>query len=333
MPPLTNLREFVTAFPDDAACRAHLASLRADSGFTCRACGGQKAWVVRTRGLLTCAACRRQVSTTSGTALDRSRLPLAAVFTAIWVVATTPGVNTTSLMIETGLTRRATAWLLLSKMRRAMLAALAEPLAGEVEVAEAWFGGPQDREEHRMQGNRALMALALVEARQGGRCRLVRIDDNTTPTLLAVITASVAPGALLRTDGHRGYDSLPRHGFGHERKPHTPGCEKRGDRATPYADEVISATKRWLVEIYQKPAREHLPAYFAEFAFRREVRDPATRFDTLLRLLAAAAPRTRDQMADGADLPPVLGARPVPMPRPARKPRRRPSTTTCRRRP
>lgn len=313
------LREFITVFPDDAACRAHLASLRVASGFTCPGCGGQKAWVLRTRDLLTCAACRRQVSATSGTALDRSRLSLTTVFTAAWLVATTPGINTTTLMTQTGITRRATAWLLLSKMRRAMMTTLTEPLSGEVEADEAWFGGPQDREKRRKWGRSAQMVLALAEARSGGRCRLLRIDDNTAPTLLAVIGALVAPGSLVRTDGHRAYERLPGAGFGHDRKPHTPGWEKRGERATPYADEVISASKRWLVETYQKPAREHLPAYLAEFCFRREIRDPAARFDALLRVLAAAPPRTRSQMAQGADLPPVPGRIAPPKARPAKK--------------
>ncbi len=167
-------------------------------------------------------------------ALDRAWLPLATVFTAAWLVATAPGLNTRTLMIQTGISRRATAWLLLSRTRRAMLAALAEPLTGEVEASEAWFGGPQKREKRRKQGNRALMVLALAEARPAGRCRLVRIDGKTTPTLLAVIAAQVGPGSLLRTD-----------------------------------------------------------------------------LDALLRVLAAAPPRTRDQMANGAGLPPVLGTRPT----------------------
>jgi len=133
---------FQRAFPDDTTCRSHLLSLRSGASFRCASCGNDRAWSVRTRGLLTCASCRRQVSVPSGTALDRTRLPLSLVFLAAFLVATTPGMNAVTLARQLGIERHATAWLLLSKMRRAMAATLTDPLTGTVEADEAWFGGP-----------------------------------------------------------------------------------------------------------------------------------------------------------------------------------------------
>lgn len=182
-----------------------------------------------------------------------------------------------------------------------------EPLTGVVEADEAWYGGPQDREKRRKYGRSSLMVLALAEARKDGRCRLVMIGDNSGSTLISAIGAHVAPDSTIQTDGWRSYNGLARAGYSHVRKPHTPGWAKRGERSTPYADELISASKRWLLATYNKQPREHLPAYLAEFAFRREFRDPGERFAVLLRSLLATPARTRRHMTRAADLPRVVG--------------------------
>lgn len=312
----SSLPAFQRAFPDDAACRAHLLSLRSGETFRCPRCGHGKAWALRSRGLLTCASCRRQVSVTSGGALDHARLPLSLVFLATYLVATTPGLNAVTLARQLGIARHGTAWLLLSKLRRAMTTALTEPLSGMVEADEAWFGGPQDAEKRRKWGRSALLVLALAEARPKGRVRFVRISDNRASTLVRVISEHVAAGSTIRTDGWQAYESLARHGYAHDRRPRAPGWAKRGERATPYADEAISAAKRWLIATYNKPPRAHLPTYLAEFAFRREFRDPATAFETILRVLMSAPPTPRRRIAHAADLPAILVAPPRGRPQP-----------------
>lgn len=148
----SSMPTFQRAFPDDAACRAYLLGLRSGDAFRCPACGGSKAWAIQSRGLLTCATCRKQVSITSGGALDHSRLPLSLVFLAAYLVTTTAGINAVTLARQLGIERHGTAWLLLAKIRRAMATALTEPLTGVVEADEAWFGGPQDAEKRRRYG-------------------------------------------------------------------------------------------------------------------------------------------------------------------------------------
>lgn len=299
----TSLPAFQARFGDDAACRDYLLTLRSGAAFRCPRCGHGAAWTVRSRGLLTCRSCRRQVSATSGGALDHLRLPLSLVFLAAFLVATIPSMNAITLARQLGIDRHKTAWLLLAKLRRAMATALTDPLTGTIEADEAWFGGPQERAKQRKYGRWALMVLALAEARKDGRVRLVRIGDNTTTTLMQTIAAHIEPGSIVQTDGWRSYNALPRHGYQHVRKPHTPGWAKRGDRSTPYADEAISAAKRWLLATYNKPPREQLPTYLAEFAFRREIRDPGARFEALLRALLFSPPTPRRIISSARDLP------------------------------
>lgn len=308
----SSLPAFQRTFPDDAACRAHLATLRSLDAFVCPGCGYDAAWAIASRGLLTCRKCRRQVSLTSGSGLDRVRLPLSLVFLAAYLVATTPGMNSVTLARQLGIGRQGTAWLLLTKLRRAMRVALDTPLVGVVEADEAWFGGPQRktvlgkpvRGQQRV-GRTALQVLVLAEARKDGRVRLLRISDNGRDTLGRHIVEHVATGSTIRTDGWQPYRVVTGLGYAHDRQPHMPGWVKAGLRSTPYADEAISAAKRWILATYQKPPREHLDAYLAEFAFRREFRDPGVRFETLLRSLMAATPATRSTMKAGSHLPAV----------------------------
>lgn len=113
------------------------------------------------------------------------------------------------------------------------------------------------------------------------------------------------------------------------RQAHTPGWAVRGDRATPHADQAISAAKRWIIGTYNKPPLDHLPTYLAEFAFRREFADPATAFETLLRVLMTAPPTPKSKIANAADQP-VVGAVVTP-PKPKRKSAKEPARS--RRRP
>ena len=149
------------------------------------------------------------------------------------------------------------------------------------------------------------MVLALVEAQPKGRLRFVRLADNRATTLVTAISALVAPGSTIRTDGWQAYESLARHGYSHDRKPHTPGWAKRGERSTPHADEAIGASKRWLLATYNKPPRDQLPTYLAEFSFRREFRDPAASFETLLLVLMTAQPSTQRRITYASNLPRV----------------------------
>ena len=87
--------------------------------------------------LAECARCHRQTSVTAGTALHRSHLPLKLWFLAAWLVATHKnGISARQLWLQLGLGSHKTAWLLLRKLRRAMVDPGREPLAGLVEVDE-----------------------------------------------------------------------------------------------------------------------------------------------------------------------------------------------------
>ncbi len=163
--------EFQERFATDEACLEYLAASRWPEGFVCPCCGSRQAWVLDRRHLWECASCHAQTSVTAGTATHRTRTPLRLWFWAAYLVAThQPGISAKQLSRQLGL-RYETAWLILQKLRRAMVAPERSPLRGEVEIDECWIGGVEPGKQSRAPGPKTLVGVAVeVRDRAPGVC-------------------------------------------------------------------------------------------------------------------------------------------------------------------
>jgi hypothetical protein len=86
-----------------------------------------------------CAACRHQVLLTAGTVLHRTKIPLTHWFWVVYLMTTDKrGVSALLVQRQVGLSCYETTWMMLHKLRRAMVNVAREPLHGEVEVDETW---------------------------------------------------------------------------------------------------------------------------------------------------------------------------------------------------
>ena len=138
------LRKFQLQFATEEACQEYLAVCRWPEGYKCPRCGNTRAYVIVKQKRWQCAACRHQVSLTSGTILHNTKTPLTVWFWAAYLMATDKrGLSALLLQRQLGLRRYETAWLMLHKLRRAMINFSREPLHGDVEIDETWVGGPQ----------------------------------------------------------------------------------------------------------------------------------------------------------------------------------------------
>ena len=178
--------EFQERFATEDACLEYLAASRWPDGFACPACGSGRAWVLARRHLWECADCRQQTSVTAGTVMHGTRTPLRVWFWAAYLVATHhPGISAKRLQRQLGLSRYETAWLILQKLRRAMVAPEREPLGHEVEVDEFFVGGfDEGRKGGRQRGKKALCGVAVeVRGRGSGRLRLAVLADASQASL------------------------------------------------------------------------------------------------------------------------------------------------------
>lgn len=289
--------QFEARFPDDAACAGHLARRRWPNGFVCPGCGGAKGWALKTKAFTwECAACRRQTSVTAGTTMHASHLPLKVWFTAIHILTShSNGVSALQLQAQLGLGSYKSGWLLLQKLRRAMVDPGRGLLEGVVEIDETEI--PLRRKDDPPAGGRGrspqgkMFVAAAVELSPDGhprRIRLAPIADFSAATLRPFVAAVAAPGARVVTDGWSGYAGLADHA--HE--PKVVGT-MAAHVVLRWTHRVFSNLKRWGLGTFHGLRRQHLKRHLDEFVFRwNRRRHTAAAFDTLLGLGARLAPAT-----------------------------------------
>lgn len=310
----TSLRQFQLQFASEEACQQYLAACRWPDGFACSECGHRRAYVMVKQRRWQCAACRHQVSLTSGTILHNTKVPLTLWFWAAYLMTTDKrGVSALLLQRQLGLRRYETAWMMLHKLRRAMVNGAREQLHGEVEIDDTWIGGTQVglRGSRQLKGRRAALVLVAVEkrGRSSGRIRMAVIPDFKATTLIGFIKQNVTPGSTVYTDGLKTFTGLEEGGFKHIARPQPLRIDLRkgAKSVVPLADRAIGNLQPWLIGTYHGVSRAQLQVYLDEFVFRHNRRkQPMAAFQTLLGLGTGRASTPYDRIRGARDLPKLL---------------------------
>jgi transposase-like protein len=304
------LLEFQSKFADEEACQQYLAACRWPEGFVCPRCGSRRAYELVKLRRWQCTSCRHQTSLTAGTILHNTKTPLTVWCWAAYLMTTDKrGVSALLLQRQLGLRRYETAWMMLHKLRRAMVNIAREPLRGEVEVDDTWVGGTQAglRGSRQLKGRKAALVLVAVEkrGRATGRARMAVIPDFKSTTLMAFLKQNVAPGTTVYTDGLKTFTGLHEAGFKHvpRNQPLRGELRKGAKSVVPLADRAIGNLQQWLIGTYHGVSRDQLPIYLDEFVFRHNRRrSPMAAFQTLLGLGSGRKPSSYDQIRGATDL-------------------------------
>jgi hypothetical protein len=296
--------EFQERFATEEACREYLFACRWPDGFVCRRCQGREVGAMHTRRRVwQCKQCGAQTSVTAGTVMHNTQTPLRLWFWAAYLVATHhPGISAVQLQRQLGIARHERAWMMLHKLRRAMIAPEREPLKREVEVDEFFLGGlEKGLAGGRARGKKVLCGVAVeVRGRGSGRVRLAALHDASMRSLSGFVKATTELGAIIRTDGWKGYYGLTELGYDHA--PFSEGPEPVGEPPyLPRAHRTISNLKAWLHGTHRRASREHMQAYLDEFTFRHNRRgNPHAAFQTLLGLSTSHQPSSYRDIIDQA---------------------------------
>ena len=274
-------------FPDDYACAEHLARKRWPGGFVCPCCKSTKGWRLEARpwvfqcgGRSGVKPCRKQTSVIAGTVMHGTHLPLRTWFIAAYLVAThSNAISALQLQSKLGLGSYKTAWLLLHKLRRAMVNPDRTPLAGEVEVDETSI--PFRKKTDPITGGQGKSTVGKVFV-IGAVERLPGNKSGRIPAFIhPFVKENTAKGCEVHTDGNNSYLNIP------DRKhfPVVLGGKNAIPAHIPFAriHRVFSNLKRWGLGTFHGFRAKHMDAYLNEFVFRwNRKRSFQTAMDALL---------------------------------------------------
>lgn len=295
---------FDRKFPDDAACARHLAKLRWPDGFVCPECESCKGWELETKRFTwECAGCHRQTSVTAGTVMHRTRLPLRTWFITIHILTShSNGISAEQAQAQLGLGSYKTAWLLLTKLRRAMVDPDRALLRGIVEVDETEVVYRTKRDPiagYGIPNVGKLLMIGAVELSEEGHPRRLRLEplaDKTGERVRGFVERVVQPQSTVITDGLPGYKALANH----QHLGKTVG-NMAGHVVLKWIHRAFSNLKRWLVGTLHGVRKPHLARYLDEFVFRwNRRRRTAPAFDRLLGLTVRMGHATMRQFVDHA---------------------------------
>lgn len=136
------LLEAVRYFSDIDRCEAFLRKLRWPTGtIRCPECNSTNIGEVKTRRLLQCRDCRRQIYTKRGTIFEDSPLGLDKWFVAVWCIANCKnGISSHELARALGIQQKS-AWFMLHRIRTAMEIDGGDKFDGPAEADTTYIGG------------------------------------------------------------------------------------------------------------------------------------------------------------------------------------------------
>ena len=264
--PMTIL-EFQEKFSTEDACREHLYQMRWGEGFGCPKCGAKgEPFQIVSRNLYQCKQCNHQASVTSGTVMDRTKVPLRKWFWAMFLMSHDKrGCSAMQVGRELDLPY-STAWLLCHKIRSAMGERDTQyVLDGYVEVDDAFFGGPSDNGKRGRGTDKSvvLVGVSLDEKHRPQFAKMQVVPDVKSETVKSFAKENFAPGAVLTSDGYRSYGALSEN-YTHAVEPQPLEKAER----LKWLHIIISNAKSFILGTYHGLDPLHLQAYLNEFCYR-----------------------------------------------------------------
>lgn len=290
-----SLRHLKQDFPNDAACLE--AIYDAMHNRKC-SCGGTYSPMFKMgfdengkykllgRKQFQCSKCRYQIAPMAGTLFEKSDTPLMLWFHAFLVFSNAKsGISAKELERQIGVTYK-TAWRMLNLIRKNLKQGN-RPLAGTVEMDEAYFGGHGYGGKYNKNASHVIAdkskVIAAIERK--GIVRAKEVKDLTSQTIGEFLKENVDTKAKIMTDGSNRYNIAARK-FDRESVNHSVGRYVSGNVHVNNVEGFWSHVKRSIKGTHKSVSKQHFQSYLDGFVFLRNNRhNDNQRFLALLTIL------------------------------------------------
>ena len=274
------LLQLASRFPDEQSAIDWFETRLWPAGRCCGHCGSVKTSEVPNAKPMPywCTDCRSYFSVKTGTALERSKVPLRKWVFAVYICVThLKSVSSMKLHRDLGVTQK-TAWFMLHRLREAWSFEPGEPFTGSVEVDETYFGGKRrnmharKRDEFDGRGPSGKTVVVGMKHRESKQVTAKVVERTDAETLCGFVNARIADGTMVYTDDASAYNRLENH----ESVRHSVGEYLRGKAHTNGMESFWSMLKRAHMGTFHKLSAKHLQRYVNEFCCRSGMRDRDT---------------------------------------------------------
>lgn len=281
-----HLIDFISAYPDEASCKAKFKAYRDQVGVVCANCGGTSHYWHKNKEQYECKLCRTRTTLKSGTVMHKSKLPYRYWFITMHLLtATKKSFSAKEIQRQLGHKRYAPIWHMVHKLRQAMGKRDNEYiLAGSIELDDGFFSTeiPEAKKQEPLKRGRGSQkktkVLVMAESteveapkpgkksRRVGYLKMKVIDDLKKETINQVVQCSVNPcKTSVVSDDSTSYVDLK--GFVKSHHSEVIPKERIGEKL-PWVHIAISNAKRQLLNSYHNIKPEFLQAYLDEFCYK-----------------------------------------------------------------
>lgn len=258
--------DFQNQFDTEEKCRQFFIRLRYPDGFVCPHCGGTKCGQIRTRNLLRCKSCRKQISVTSGTVFHGSHLSLKQIIWAMYLFANDKrGCSAVQLqrMLKVNYD---TAYFILQRLRKAMRNRDDRYLLEGIVELDDTYVGTATHGKKRGRGTEKSKVIVAVAKTANNAATYLKMQ--VVPNLKAITYGkfakkNIVEGSHIESDN---FASLKK-GLAGKYFVHYETFSPDKDMLQ-HLHTAISNMKAFLNGTYHGVTKAHLQEYLDEFDFR-----------------------------------------------------------------
>ena len=258
----TSLLKFIDYFDSDQTCLVYLAEYKHAGEYQCKRCSHDQFWPGKKLARV-CKSCRYSESVTANTLFHKVKFGLRKAFHILFEMSTTTKSVSSVVMAQKYEITQKTAWLFMSKVRKAMASSGQFPLTGQCEVDELMSGGKRKGKTGRGAEHKEKVAVVIEKQGETGVKRMyaLRISDFSSAQLGRLFSKHIGPEAEITTDLWSGYKPLHRD-YNITQQKSKPG------KNFNLMHRCIQQLKGWIRGIHHSVSGHHLQGYLDEYCFR-----------------------------------------------------------------